>query len=260
MKKIRGERRLETKAVKATVILITYNYWKETYELLHCLKKYTPDDLYKLVIVDNNSSDGTFDNLSQCTDLFPKKYELYKNAKNVMLSPALNFAFTKSEGNLWIYLCARGCVIRGHRWLEDAIDAFEKHPSWGMAGDVWPPGRLGWETTSKYYKHPILKGSKTLHVQGGMAFHRRDMVEKIGMYSEKYPFGATDIEYSNRAMTWGWDLGQLPYVKSTSGQGASFLHGAGKEITMLHHVIDGPFRKQILAPLKIKPFKKKKNK
>lgn len=44
---------------KITIIILTYNNLELTQKCLASIKKYTPKDLYELLVIDNNSTDET---------------------------------------------------------------------------------------------------------------------------------------------------------------------------------------------------------
>jgi GT2 family glycosyltransferase len=79
--KVYSERRKNTGDVKVTILVQAYNRIEKLTYTLECLKKYTPDDLYELILVDNGSE--------------PEVMELFKTVKHPRLKI---FRFTKNLG------------------------------------------------------------------------------------------------------------------------------------------------------------------
>jgi GT2 family glycosyltransferase len=78
------ERRKNTGDVKVTIVVQAYNRIEKLTYVLECLKKYTPDDLYELILVDNGSG--------------PEVMELFKTVSHPRLTI---FRITKNLGGAY---------------------------------------------------------------------------------------------------------------------------------------------------------------
>ena len=72
---------------------------------------------------------------------------------------------------------------------------------------------------------------------------RRQMLDQIGFFNEEYPHIGMDVEICHRALSYGWELGQIPFVNTR------MLHETkiSSSDKVFHPIIDPLLRNQIMA-------------
>jgi len=107
-------------------------------ELLKSIKANTNGISYELIIVDNNSQDGT-------SEMIEAEYQdaiLIKNSENLGVAPARNQAFKIAKGRYIITLDADMLFIDNS--LMKLVEFMDKTPEAGLCGAklIFPDGRV----------------------------------------------------------------------------------------------------------------------
>ncbi|MFZ0179616.1 MAG: glycosyltransferase family 2 protein [Candidatus Dormiibacterota bacterium] len=119
-----------------TVVMLTYNRWDLTDEALRLLAEVT-EPRYELVIVDNASTDGTLDQLTQV-----RGARVLRNPRNLGFGPATNQGAAMARGRYLLLLNSDAWVRPG--WLEPLIDVADSDPGVAAVASklLYPDGRL----------------------------------------------------------------------------------------------------------------------
>ena len=119
-----------------TVVMLTYNRWDLTDEALRLLAEVT-EPRYELVIVDNASTDGTLDQLTQV-----RGARVLRNPRNLGFGPATNQGAAMARGRYLLLLNSDAWVRPG--WLEPLIDVADSDPGVAAVAPklLYPDGRL----------------------------------------------------------------------------------------------------------------------
>jgi GT2 family glycosyltransferase len=125
--KVYSERRKNTGDIKVTIVLQAYNRVEKLSYVLECLKKYTPDDLYELILVDNGSE-------PEVMELF-KKVE-HPRLKILRITKNLGGAFPQSVYMNYIngkYICfLSDDVYVTKNWLTNMLACLESDEKIGL--------------------------------------------------------------------------------------------------------------------------------
>lgn len=114
---------------KVTIIFPTYNGWKDTKECLKSLSHLSyPKNLLEIFVVDNNSKDGTPQNIKK---FFPK-VKLIRNSKNLGYSKAVNIAYKKSHGKYILF--SNNDIILDKNYIENMTELFQTDEKIGIIG------------------------------------------------------------------------------------------------------------------------------
>lgn len=173
---------------------------------------------YDMLVVDNGTTDGTKKFLAGL-----EWVRVIRNEQNLGCSRGGNCALREAvrrRDTKYVVNIDTDALITGAGWLEKAFSFMEKHSEVGLAGDVWSPGwKLG-NASLRFVKDDWLSAlseeekQELPHVQGGFWVIRRQMIDEIGLYDESFSHDFMDIEYSIRALSYGWQLGKLEFVWS----------------------------------------------
>ncbi|MBF0432041.1 MAG: glycosyltransferase [Fibrobacteria bacterium] len=117
----------ENKAIKYSIVIVSYNCKEDLTSCIQSIEAYSGQH-YELIVVDNNSTDGTQDwlrTIPQCTPIL--------NKKNEGFSRACNLGAAKASGEYLFFLNPDTRVSPG--WL-DRMNLYFKNPEVGAVGPV----------------------------------------------------------------------------------------------------------------------------
>lgn len=208
-----------------SIIVISYNALEYLKITLNSILEKTAYP-FELIIIDNNSLDGTIQWLEGQVDHFRSsisKYQFVKNLKNVGYSRACNQGIKLAEGNYFAFL---NCdLMLGRNWLKRLISHLSKDP---LAGIVGPLGKaIGGEQNyvhiyrdyayrkpeegldifnDKLYSQFCGDYTETKFLIGCCLLMKREVVEKVGLFDPELYMSADDFDYSLRARMAGYKL------------------------------------------------------
>ena len=176
------------------VIVLTYNKLDSTKKCIDHLYQYTDD--FNLIIVDNNSIDGTVEYLK---DIEQDNLTLHFSPKNLGCVNGRNFAYTLSKDSKYIcFLDNDQFVLSG--WIESYMSYIDR------GYDV--VGFEGWKMREDFY--PIKKvgiGESYSYVGAGGMFLKREVIEDIGLFDPDFnPMYAEDPDFCWRAYNKGYKI------------------------------------------------------
>ena len=220
--------------MQAQVLLVAYHKPEQIRRVLGELDATSGVD-FRYVIV-NNSPDSAVDRVldefrgrtSREVVLTRSKHNWFTPAFNEGLAPVLHdVPFT-------FYVCSVHAAVHHPRWMLRCMRWMREHPKAGIGGSVIRAAGYGNRfdrCNLGFYKRQGLKFDYTArinkrwwssltdrqkynlsHVQGGIWVLRRSMVKRIGLLSPDFFFSFVDVEYSFRAMSYGWQLGRIPGI------------------------------------------------
>ncbi len=116
---------------EATVAVIGFNRLEKTKECVESLLKYTADVRYKLILVDNGSSDGTLEYFEKVDS--PDKL-IISITKNVGSSYPTNHVLQHFEGDYMVFL-ANDLIVTSN-WLSNLIECAKSDDKIGLVQPV----------------------------------------------------------------------------------------------------------------------------
>ncbi len=214
---------------------------------------------FEIILVDNNSADGS-------SDFFLKKYKdnkkikLISNNKNFGFAKAVNQGLKISQGE-FIFLLNSDVLIKP-KGVERMLDYMDKNKKVGVLGPkfFYPdeklqlsfgrfPGflnefcRLFWlykilpigtiSGNNFFNKSKFNKIGQVDWVTGGCMLIRREAIDKIGLFDEKYFLGGEDMDFCCRAKKAGWQVVYYPEARVIHYHGFSSGHGGTQAIKRL---------------------------
>jgi glycosyltransferase involved in cell wall biosynthesis len=178
-----------------SVIICTYNRDKYIYNVLKSLALGTLEhSAYEIILVDNNCTDNTRQEVDHFCNVFPQVNLRYFVETNQGLSHARNRGIKESKGDILVYVDDDATV--NPEYLKTYADWFESHPETDAAGGPIIPH---YETGSEpkwmtYFIKRLLTGylyfgdkAKQFpgdnYPGGGNAAYRSRVFEKVGLYN-----------------------------------------------------------------------------
>lgn len=222
-----------------SIIIVSFNTERITKNCIESIFKNPPDFSYEIIVVDNNSQDGSLQMLSN----YKKKIKLIKNDSNLGFSKANNQGIRASKGEYKLLLNSDTLVKEGS--LQRLVEIARKFDDAGVLG----PRLLNADGTTQpscfnlpnlpraistyIFKSSVLnkfspEGQSTVQVESvvGAAFLiTQKAIKKVGLLSEKFFFYYEDLDYCKRVIKSGLKVYFSPQSEIIHLHGAS---GKGK--------------------------------
>lgn len=226
---------------KVTIISINYNGLPDTIELLESLKKAKiPKNLTtRIIIVDNASKD---DAVKKIKHKYPE-VEVIISQKNLGFAGGNNLGIKNAiENNTdWIVLINNDCIVSHNFFINLEKSAINK-PDTGVLGGliyfargyefhqhyqvsdlgkvIWyAGGNFDWQNIIGSHNHidevdeGNLTVSETGFVSGALFITRREVLEKSGLFDEKYFMYLEDVDLCHRINQLGYKIIFDPKIK-----------------------------------------------
>lgn len=203
---------------ETSIIIVSYNGLHET--TAPCLESiFTNDDGsdFEVIVVDNNSSDGTVACLSDMMKREPRLKCIF-NESNRGFAGGNNVGIKAASGEFLVLLNSDTLVTKG--WLGGLIKPLSDDPSIGLVGPV--SNKVGTEqmifTSGETPEEILQEGLLWTERSRGSRFEtemlcffcvatRRDVIEKVGVLDEDFELGyCEDDDYSLRVRSAGYRL------------------------------------------------------
>lgn len=238
-----------SQAIDVSVCIVSYNTRRVLEECIESVRQYTTESSYEIIVVDNHSSDGTFEFLTapSCN------VRAILNNENVGFAKASNQALALARGRLVLFLNPDA------RLLNDAIDRCVSFIGTKMDTDavtckiVTPQGMVQIPVRDRTFfliriqailhlkLAGLFKGSRALqmalqqgfqadttqcadYVTGTFLLARSDFLRGLGMFDERYFLYSEDMDLSLRIRRHGGSLyyypeAQIAHVGGVSSKG-----------------------------------------
>ncbi len=202
----------EEKLPFISIVMINYNglkYLKRT--ITPVLNLDYP--CYELILVDNNSNDGSAEYIKQF-----KKIRLIQNNVEKSKNKGLNLAINEAIGNYILFL-DNDVIVNNNSILKDLLNC---HNKLERAGLITLP--LINENEDKIYFYgeylsyisfikknkrlfnsemPKLNNKEVVGISGAAFFAKRDLFNQIGFFDDIIPFGGEDVDVGIRSIMHG---------------------------------------------------------
>ena len=203
---------------ETSIIIVSYNGLNETTApCLDSVFQNTPGHNFEVIVVDNNSSDGSAPYLAALGNKEPRlKYIL--NQTNRGFAGGNNDGIKASAGDYIVLLNSDTQVTPG--WLQGLIDPLKKDPAIGMIGPV--SNAVGNEqqifTIGSTRESVLQEGLSWAGMSTGAIFRtemlgffciaaRREVIEAVGLLDEEFGIGFyEDDDYCIRVRNAGYEL------------------------------------------------------
>jgi GT2 family glycosyltransferase len=258
-------------------LTVTIASWNTRDELRACLQSLASLP-YEVVVFDNASADGSPD---MVRDEFPR-VKLLLSDRNLGFGSAHNRAMAAGSGR---YLMPLNSDALANDSLAELIRFADDHPKGGIFG----PKILNSDGTLQYscrryptieaalYRNTLLgrlfprnhytadylmrewahdEPKQVDWVSGAAAMIRRETLDQVGGFDERFFMYCEDVDLCLRAHQAGWDVWYVPDAVVSHAIGKSTDQVANKSIRMFHHSMWLFYRKHYLhqVPLLLRPL------
>ncbi len=234
-----------------SVVIVTY---QNAAEIDGCLMSlhYASSSALQILMADNASTDGTperLHNLVSKLSVPHREFDLALHASNLGFTRALNLLLQRATGDFTLFLNpdTSGWQRGG---LDQLVARLLASPEVGVVapqllnddGTVQPSCRrfpthrdLFFELTglSVWFPHSSFFNGWKMgdfdhatarnvdQPQGACLLARREVIEQVGLWDERFPMFFSDVDWCRRVWQAGWRIGFVPEVKIVHHQGVS---------------------------------------
>lgn len=200
-----------------SIVIVTYNQLGYTEQCVESIRRYTKPNTYEIIVVDNNSTDGTLEWLNKQNDI-----KVVRNTENKGYTIACNQGMRiAGEKNI---LLLNNDVFVTNNWLNNLLICLYCSEKVGAVGPVTNNCsyyQVDYQRISTNYKSPAemqlfaekhnisnpLQWESRLKLIGFCFLFKREVMEKIGLLDERYCRGHyADDDYSFRIREAGYTL------------------------------------------------------
>lgn len=219
-----------------SIIIISWKMKQFLKIVLSTIKKFTVNLNYELILIDNDSRDGTAEMIKSD---YPDAI-LIVNAKNLGVAPARNQGLRIAKGKYILILDADMELMENS--IGHLYEFMEKNPDCGLVGCklVGTGGELQYSCKNfptifslilrrlehfnftkniNAYRNHIMADwdhqdlKEVDYVIGACQFFRKEVIKKIGYYDENIFYGPEDLDYCLRIWRTGWKVMYYPFTK-----------------------------------------------
>lgn len=199
---------------KVSIIILTFNNLDYTKKCIESIKNYTVEGSYEIIIVDNNSQDGTRSWLLEQQDL-----KLILNNENLGFPKGCNQGI-KAAGEKNDILLLNNDIIVTSNWLTNMQRALYSSIEIGAVGPVSNSINYNQQIVTEYnniYEMQNFarefnvsddnKWKETLKLIGYCMLIKREVINEVGLLDERFtPGNFEDDDYSFRIIEGGYKL------------------------------------------------------
>lgn len=218
-----------------SIVIISWKMKDLLHKCLQTIYKFTKDVSFEVIVIDNNSLDGT----SEMIETNFPHIKLIKNSENKGVAPARNQGLKEAKGKYILILDADMELVENS--VKKLFDFMEATPSCGIVGGKLVDKNLNLQYSCKRFPTLLafifrrlewikpIKNSSTLrhhtmedwdhneikevdYVIGACQFFRKEVIEKIGFYDDKIFYGPEDIDFCLRIWKAGWKVYYYPHT------------------------------------------------
>ncbi len=210
------------------VIIPTYNEIENIEAMIH--KVMSLDKKIDLLIVDDNSPDGTANVVLNMQNQYPDQLHILQRAGKSGLGTAYIAGFHWALDSAYQYICEMDCDFSHpvdqlpnlFKKCEEGADVCVGSRYYGGVVNVvnWPMGRVLMSYyASKYVQ--FVTGLKIADTTAGFVCYKREVLEKIGIDDIKFRGYAFQIEMKFRASRRGYKIVEHPIIFTDRTAGTS---------------------------------------
>lgn len=184
-----------------SVIVLTYNNLEMNKQCINSILKKTAYANYELIIIDNQSTDGTVEYLKELNQWNLSNIKVIFNNKNSGFAGGNNIGIKEAKGDYILLLNNDTVVTRG--WLTAMAKHLENNSNYGMCNPV--TNSIGNESKIRVYYHNLQEMQEFAYAVTAKNMNteyaevdrlplfatliRREAIDKAGMLDEAYKIG-----------------------------------------------------------------------
>lgn len=197
-----------------SIVILNYNNKDIIFKSINSLLKYNELYNYEIIVVDNGSSDGSYELLKS---KYKNKIKLYKNTKNGC-SSGRNLGVSKSNRKYILFLDSDQWAT--NKYFLHPYERLLKHDDIGLIG--WAAGFFNDSGISyyvvdnfpyRYMPQNMLARSDISYLGSGGMLIKRDLFKKVNGFDELYdPTCYEDTDLSLKVLNEGKKIVYCPYL------------------------------------------------
>lgn len=198
---------------KTSIIMLTHNQLEYTKLCVSSIREFTEPGSYELIIVDNQSTDGTKEWLKEQKDI-----RVIYNDYNAGFPAGCNQGIRIAKGEQ-ILLLNNDTIVTSN-WLINLSNALNSSPTIGAVGPVTNSASYyqaiptSYQTINEMFQYAetfnrpdMAKWEYRLKLIGFCMLIKREVIEKVGLLDERFtPGNFEDDDYSYRIIKEGYNL------------------------------------------------------
>lgn len=226
---------MNTDTLTISIIVVSFNTINLLQRCLHTIKQEATDIKHEVIVIDNNSQDGSADWIEQnMPDI-----RLIRSRENLGFAAANNLGFSHARGQ-YIVLLNPDAFLTNNA-LVNAVRAMQMNPTLGLAGahligedGQWQPSArmfpsllnhlLNLSGLAAKYPHSRFFGRvdytwadheqamQVDWVPGAFSIIRREVLDQIGFFDEQFFLYYEEVDLCHRIKAAGFTIWYLPDV------------------------------------------------
>jgi len=206
--------------VRASIVIPVFNNLSLTKDCLKSVFACTPVGTYEVIVVDNGSSDGSWDYLQS----LGSQIRCLRNLRNMFFARGCNRGAWAANADIIVFLNNDTIVQSG--WLEELLRPFDREPAIGITGNkqlfpdgrVWHAGtvigedKLPWHVCYGFERtHPVVNRERDCATVSGCCMAvRRDLFKKLRGFDPHFENGFEDADLCLRVRALGYRIVYAP--------------------------------------------------
>ena len=236
--------------IELVIIIVNYNQKQLTLNCLATVFKYQPQCKHKIILIDNNSIDGSVEIIRKS---YPKLH-IIENKKNLGLVKANNIGIKQSDSEFIIFL--NNDTLIKPNCFDNLYNFIKSHPDAGIVGarmyykddtlqmsclkfpsiknavyealglaSLFPKSKIFGEFEMTWWDHEEIKEVDWCCGAGYIV--RREAYDKVGNIDETYFVYAEDLDMCFQVRKAGYKVYYLP--------SAELIHLSGRNVTKVNY-------------------------
>jgi GT2 family glycosyltransferase len=217
----------DQKLPELSIIIVSFNDKSHLEECLSSIEENVQNINFEILIVDNNSSDGSQEFIKQN---YPE-IKLISNQENVGFAVALNRGIRHSEGEFFLFLNTDTIIYA--EALSLLLEELKSSPGIGAVGPALLRGENAYQVSfgrrvsfiseifQRFFLNPfyklwlksVQKRKEVGWLSAACFMTRREVVEEVGLFDEKFFLYFEDIDLCYRIRSKGWSLIFFPQAR-----------------------------------------------
>jgi glycosyltransferase involved in cell wall biosynthesis len=230
------------------IVLVTYDTpkyddWATTSAIIDRIYAHTSLP-FNLIVVDNDSQQSFRERMRERYGARPN-FTFIESRKNLFCGPGTNLGIDAGTSEYIVYICSKEGFVLKNGWDRELVRTMDDNPQAALGGYriSLPRFRNG----AEYAHYPSFEKWRSQqfarenpqrrfqHIQGGLFILRRSAYDTVGGFSDTVAQDGTDIEYSYFLESKGYELADIPAIRSISSKTLPAPHTLVDETAYLMH-------------------------
>lgn len=191
--------------IQVGIAMLTLNYLEWTKKCLEAFEKYTRPGSYKMIIIDNGSTDGTVEYLKQ------SKWNVIYKPENIGVTAAMNeiWSMQMKDPDLKYVVRMHNDIIVTQGWLSKMVDIIESDETIGRVGLSCLVGSHLVNLSVSDINDMCIQFAEKKRGRANLdpSIIRKTVIEEVGLLDEKYgKHECEDCDHNKRIEEAGYSV------------------------------------------------------